>query len=134
MIRQRKDTIGGSGVVCEEIDTTVLEVGDKFVLVKRNPIYGLSVTPVTVSKIGARDIVSVSSSGEKYRFNKLWQESDCYSCDSDYVKKARLEIKKKMLFRELEKSGSGSIDQELLTALDAWSSRQKAKKTPEPER
>lgn len=134
MIRQRKDIVGGCSVVSEEIDTTVLEVGDKFVLVKRNPIYGLSVTPVTVSKIGARDIVAVSSSGEKHRFNKSWQESDCYSCDSDYVKKARLGIKKRMLFRELEKSGPGSIDQGLLAALDAWSSRQKAKNTPEPER
>lgn len=135
MIKQRRTTFGnGSEIVEEEIDTTALEVGDKFVLVKKNPLYGLDIIPLTVSKIMARDIVSVSKSGERYRFNKAWQESHCYSPNSEYVKKASLEIKKKMLFRALEKSGPGAIDQELLAALESWNYRQIAKNTQEPER
>lgn len=135
MIRQRETIFGNDKkIVSEEIDTTALEVGDKFVLVERNPIYGASVIPLTVSKIGARDIMSVSPSGKKYRFNKSWHESNCYSCDSEFVSKTRLEIKKKSLFRELEKAGPGSVDSELLAALEAWSARQKTMNMQETQR
>ncbi len=128
-LREKNFVSGRSGNKSfeEEIDTTALEVGDKFVVIKKNPFYGTSVSPLTVSKVGARDIVTVNASGEQFRFNKKQQYSDCYSLNSESVKEARLEIKKKSLFRELENTGPGAIDKELLEALEAWRERQKEK-------
>ena len=120
--------------VHEEIDTTALEVGDKFTVVKRHPWKVLEVKSFTVSKIGARDIICESTSGEKYRFNKNYQESDCYPVNSDYVKSVRLEIKTKNLLSNLFDLGFKSVDKELLDALEAWDLRQKAKIPPYQER
>lgn len=126
MIKHRESKFWGEK--SQEIDTKSLEIGDKFVIVKRDPAYGLSVTHLTVSKITARDMVSVSPSGKTYRWNKGREEWDCYSSDSEVVKKARLEIKKNILLRELNQKGVEAIDQELFSALEAWSKRQIEKK------
>ncbi len=114
----------------EEIDTTALEVGDSFVMLKHRLPYKQPIIHLTVSNVLEKDMVAVSPEGKEYRFDKESPKSFCYPNNSKFVKELIL----RGFFRDIAMIGPDSVDKELLDALEAWTCRQIAKKAQKQEK
>ena len=85
-----------------EIETTALEVGDKFVMLNNTLSIKEPLIHLTVSKINKKNIVAVSFEGKEYRFRKDLNKSFCYA-------------------------NKESVSKKLLEAFDSWKNIRKNK-------